>query len=880
MATTEEQTILKITLDYEDAVYGILRYKEKIEELKNMQKEMQDQVKAGTLTQEDYAKQLIATNAQIKSYSDEMRGLNKELQNNLKVEKANNEEREDSMVSLRAQLSNLTKEYDNLGKAQRDGAKGKELAASINAITTELKTAEAETQRYYRNVGNYENAIKNAMGANSKFVQVLVTINDVTKNGVSNAFNTAKTAVSSFGKQLLSLLANPIVAVFAGIAAAIMLVVKGIQSSEENSNKLKTVLAPLERILTAVLNVVQNLTAAILNIVSAGASLIGWIGKMAEKLPVVGAHIRNMNSELRENIRLEQERQALEKQARQNIVLDSKDRLTLAKLRKQAAIEQNTDTEAYLRTMQKIDEVEKSAALRRYATAVRERNLAKEKAAQAQNDAAINQELAEKEAAVNDALAEYYERTTKDARKVTTAQNKLANETAAVGNAAEDSAKKLEEAAQKELEAVRAAEDAMAKLITDNVERQRKEITLSYDRQITDLQTRLTKEENLTITARAAINAQIEALEKQKNQELDKIDEESNQAAIERSLKRIQLLMDAAENDALKMRELRLQELDIQQQLDEQELQREIQNEQERESLLLALQQSYNAQRLDVEKQFDDELEQARLQAIQQDYEERIFQAGENELEALRLQRDMKLELLNESHQLETESEAEWRARLLAMEQDYYDAEKELDEKRFEIKKANAEAIAGLMGTLSDAFGELGESNKAFAKLSKVLALGEIAVNTGVALAAGIKQAQSVPFPANIAAVATTVATILANIATAIKTVNSAKFAEGGLVVGEGTGTSDSITARVSNGESVMTAKSTSMFAPLLSTLNQIGGGVPIVQPATPSQQLGEDFLAAAVARGMEAAPRPVVSVEEISNVSNRVQVIENIASV
>ena len=180
MATTEEQTILKLTLDYEDAVYGILRYKEKSQELKQAQKDMQDQVQAGTLSQEEYAKRLAASDVMIKQYSDDMRGLNKELQNNLKVEKANNEEREGSMVSLRAQLSNLTKEYDNLSKAQREGAKGKELAASINNITTELKEAEAATQRYYRNVGNYENAIKSAMGEQSKFVRVLVTINDVT----------------------------------------------------------------------------------------------------------------------------------------------------------------------------------------------------------------------------------------------------------------------------------------------------------------------------------------------------------------------------------------------------------------------------------------------------------------------------------------------------------------------------------------------------------------------------------------------------------------------------------------------------------------------------------------------------------------------------
>ena len=53
-------------------------------------------------------------------------------------------------------------------------------------------------------------------------------------------------------------------------------------------------------------------------------------------------------------------------------------------------------------------------------------------------------------------------------------------------------------------------------------------------------------------------------------------------------------------------------------------------------------------------------------------------------------------------------------------------------------------------------------------------------------------------------------------------------YATGGLVNGPGTGTSDSINARLSNGESVINAKSTSMFAPMLSAINQAGGGVAI----------------------------------------------------
>jgi hypothetical protein len=48
----------------------------------------------------------------------------------------------------------------------------------------------------------------------------------------------------------------------------------------------------------------------------------------------------------------------------------------------------------------------------------------------------------------------------------------------------------------------------------------------------------------------------------------------------------------------------------------------------------------------------------------------------------------------------------------------------------------------------------------------------------------------------------------------------------GAYLTGPGTGTSDSINTRLSNGESVINARSTQMFAPILSAINQAGGGV------------------------------------------------------
>ena len=104
-------------------------------------------------------------------------------------------------------------------------------------------------------------------------------------------------------------------------------------------------------------------------------------------------------------------------------------------------------------------------------------------------------------------------------------------------------------------------------------------------------------------------------------------------------------------------------------------------------------------------------------------------------------------------------------------------------------------------------------------------------------------------------------------------------FSVGGYVQGAGTGTSDSIPARLSNGESVMTAKATSMFSPILSAFNQLGGGVPIVVNNGGSN-IGMDMLAAAVARGYQMAPQPVVSVEEINRTQRRVQMIENIGRI
>lgn len=161
------------------------------------------------------------------------------------------------------------------------------------------------------------------------------------------------------------------------------------------------------------------------------------------------------------------------------------------------------------------------------------------------------------------------------------------------------------------------------------------------------------------------------------------------------------------------------------------------------------------------------------------------------------------------------------------------------------IAQASMAGASSMIASLK----ELAEVSGASAQYQKALALAEVALNTGQAISAGIASAMATPFPANIGAILTTISAVISGIAqakSAIKSANipTAKFASGGLVTGEGTATSDSIPAMLSNGESVMTARATSAYSPILSALNTSVGGAPIGESTKTkgTQQLVQQF--------------------------------------
>lgn len=864
------EKILDIKVNYSDAIKAIANYQAKIDAARNAEKQLKKQLSEGKISRQQYNEAMASTKAVIADYNDSIRIINKTVQNQLKQEK----EQEGSLRSLRAQLSNLTAEYDALSEAERKGARGEELKKSINEVTDALKEGEEETQRYYRNVGNYEEAIKSAVSSNIPFIGTLIQTQDEMGSVKAGAV-AAGAAVKNFSKTLLALLANPIVAILTAISVVIMAVAKGIKSSEENTSRWNAVLAPLKMALDAVGKVLQIVASGILSVVEAGGKMMGWITKQLEKLPVLGKYVAEVNKENERYIAMAKEQAAIERDTRNLQVQNAKNALQIATLKAKADDELNVSAKERMEAIREANRLEEEASKKNYELAKRRYENLVQYNSMAENTVETNREIAQAEVEMYNALTEYQDKRGELLGREVSLANEIKSAEKEKSDAAKAASEKAAAIKQKELEAVRAAEDAMLTLVKDKREQARKEIELTYSRQIEDLRARLKTESDLTVKVQQAINDQIKALEQQKAAELQKLSEEELQKEIDNRIKLISLQLEAVKKGSEQEYQLRMQQLLAQRDA-------ELADKELTEQMKLAIVDKYDKQMDDLILQREQEISDKQQEAVRLRMENEIMQlqqSGASELEILQEQASQKLELLNSIQQQEGESEQEFLNRKLQANQEYIDAKKAIADKEVEIEQVKFQAIETITSGLSSAFETLGENNKTFAILSKTLALAEIAINTGKALAAGIAQAQSVPFPANLAAIATTVATILSNIAVATKTVKSAKFATGGLVTGPGTGTSDSIPAQLSNGESVMTARATSMFAPLLSSFNQMGGGVPINVTQTSSQALGEDMLARAVAKGVQSM-RPVVSVEEITSVSNRVKVLENLGNV
>lgn len=906
--TTEK--ILDIKVNYSAAIKGIIDYKKQIEDLKRTEKELKEQLKKTDSSSKEYQKlneQLVETKANMSSLKDEVRILERFTKNQITQQALE----EGSLRALRAELSNLTAQYDALSEKERQSSRGKELRDNINEVTDALKKGEEETQRYYRNVGNYKNAIIEAADANVPFISSITKL-AISVGGLRDYFSslngTIKEIINTYRadieltKELTSAEAASAVATARKTAALKLLkvaiastgigllvvalgsLVSYLSQTQVGIELANKVMASLGATVNVLIDRLSMLGSALVNLFTgnfkqAGEDAInifkGMGSEIVEETKLAWGLADVLNEIDKREVMLSMSRAANRaeieklKKAADDTTLSTQERIKAAE--RAAKIEQDDlkiQTQlAEARLANSLGFTQMNDEVRKLIEQIKEGDVTADevisKLGLSQSTIEDLKEFREQYVQLQELQEDSYGRQTE-------LQNTL-------NSIRQEGADKTKELREKELEEVRKAEDAMLALVKDGRQKQTQEIEYEYSRQIEDLRTRLSTETDLTSKAREAINTQIEALEKQKQDALQKLSDEELQKEIDNRQKLIEAQLASVEEGGRQEYDLKLEQLQVQREA-------ELAGKEMTEEMKAAIEAKYRKQQQDLTDQFNAEVRQKQQEEMRMRMENEIMElqnSGASELEILQEQAEQKKEIYESILRDNYETDLEYNNAKLQAQQDYLDAKQELSDKEVEVEQKKQEAMAQITGAIGDLLELAGENNRSAAIAAKTLAIAEVAISQGVAIANAVRAATqgSKTWWEVIAGIAAAVAAVVSTIATATKSIKSAKFASGGLVTGPGTGTSDSIPARLSNGESVMTARATEMFAPILSSFNVMGGGVPINVTQASNQTLGEDMLARAVAKGVRDM-RPVVSVEEITSVANRVEVLENLGNV
>jgi hypothetical protein len=219
-------------------------------------------------------------------------------------------------------------------------------------------------------------------------------------------------------------------------------------------------------------------------------------------------------------------------------------------------------------------------------------------------------------------------------------------------------------------------------------------------------------------------------------------------------------------------------------------------------------------------------------------------------------------------------------------------------------------------GAISDLAGKQTTLGKVALVAQKAFAIAEIIINSeraksavllkyalletqaaaipivGEFLIIGLEIAKGVELAAittqEVASVAVTAAQTIASVAGKAKGgLHYQSDGNGALLNGPGSGTSDSMNARLSNGEAVINARSTTMFKPLLSEINAAGGGVRFATGgiyagyndinAARSQNISAQLTSAQLLTAIRTMPAPIVLVQDINDgLSQQAKVQDN----
>lgn len=818
-----EQIVLDVKLDAGKVQSEFQKLQVNIANLRQEQSFLKREIKEGRDVNGEYAQRLIEVSNDLKEAQKESKGYSAQI----KLLNADTKTYNDTLNGQRQKLADMQRAYDQLSEEQRNTEGGKAFLESIKAQHDAVLGLEGATGRMQRNVGNYPQAFQAVAPVLNKVEGVLksvgVSMEDVASKG-TKAFSAISKSAVQMGKAFFAPPLGVLIAILGAILLAVQKVSEAFKKNDQAMTNLQKAFSAFQPIMDLVAKAFDLLALGISKVILGISELV--TGVLGSLIPAYGEAAKAAAE-------LVQAQDDLEQAERDYTVNSAKRNKDIARLREEATT--TADLDARAEKIQEAIELEKQNLEDNKKIKAEQLRILEETARRESDtsDETANK-IAQARAALYQAEESYYIGVRKLEKELTAAQRARANEEAKAAKEAEERRKKAVADRAKELEQQRKEEaknaeerlknaeqiqreeeDFLLSLIEDEGAKKLAQRELQGKREIEALQKRLDTEKNLTEASRQQLSDLIEAKQIQLDEELDKMAEEEAQKKTDEEVQREQ-------EKAMRILELRKEladadseeSLQIQQEIFDAQLAQELANVELSEEEKLLIMQTYTKRKEDLNAA----------------YWEKVKKTAEDARKAYAT-----------------------------------------------TMKNQAKAVGEAFDSMNAMVSAFGAHSQEAAMAQLAIALGKIAIDTGVAIAEGVATASAAgPFPANLAAIATTVATILANIATATQTVKQArsqisggsagKFEQGG-VVGGTSYSGDKLTAQVNSGEGIYNPKQANNLLFEIAN-NPVRGGFDY------------ELQAATIANAVRELPPPVMTYAEFKEFEGNVATYDELASI
>ena len=809
MATTEDVIILKVGTD--QAVKSVGDLKNNIKELKKQLEGYREE----TGEVDEQGKKVYKTIEGLTIGSEEYKQVLEELKINQNALKDAMYATTASMEDVSAAAMGASESYNSLvhqmaalkeeWRATNDEARRNELGAQIAETNQKLKDMDASIGNYQRNVGNYSSALD---GLKEGFL--------ATAGGAGAVINPVKNVTMGFK----ALSATPVIGILGLLANIITRVIDGLKSSEGNMRGVTEAFS----IFSGVGDVVTKILQGLAKTITAVGNGLTW---MMEKLGLVSEEMKKRQQIARDETKL------LELE-RENIYKNADAELELAKLKNQAADKSKYTAEERLALLEQAAKIEEETAKRALEAAKLEYNIIKEKNSLTESSTEDLKKEADAYAKLVQAETNYYNKTKELTGQISEARNTAKTEALNAAKALSDAEIKLLEATLLSTKTGSAERYNIEKTILEKQYQQavknakatikNKDILnktlLALDKtynadqkklledQVKDvMEIERIKMENKMNVYTAGTKEYMKAQMELRKWELDNLRQGTDETNVEFNQRRLaaqreyyesvqeynnkivesgRLAYENVVNSAARGSEGQLEAIVNLKQYELDHLKKQMgETDEEFYARQLAARQGYNdAVKALVDRQTEDE----RLAL-----ENNMNQNRDDKFAFLQSQIELKKFELDTLHQLEGESNEEFRARQLQKEQEYVDAKRALASEQIALAQNVASGVSSILSSLADIYESDTDASEKELKKAKNLRIAGATIDMLSGVVTAISTAMSLgPIAGPIMGAINSAAVIAAGVANINKIKSQSTSKNGG---GGGTNVSAAVSA-------------------------------------------------------------------------------------